>query len=74
MKINSKYKEIIEWQGSRYGEIDRISKGNRCDGCCFQRSEGYAHSSCVKPWFPFFNSCTESLRNDKCYIIYKKIS
>ena len=73
MKILPKYKEIIRFQGDKYGVLDRVSKRDRCDGCCFQRNEGHTRPSCVKPWLPFFHSCSENFRDDKCYIIYKKI-
>lgn len=73
MKILPKYKEIIRFQGDKYGVLDRVSKGNRCNGCFFQRNEGSTRASCMKPWLPFYHSCSETFRDDKCYIIYKKI-
>lgn len=73
MKILPKYKEIIRFQGDKYGVLDRVSKENRCNGCCFQRNEGSTRASCAKPWLPFYHSCSETFRHDKCYIIYKKI-
>ena len=32
MKILPKYKEIIRFQGDKYGVLDRVSKENRCNG------------------------------------------
>ena len=46
MKILPKYKEIIRFQGDRYGVLDRASKENRCNGCCFQINEGSMRASC----------------------------
>ena len=73
MKILPKYKEIIRFQGNRYGVLDRVSKENRCNGCCFQRNEGSTRASCTKHLLPYNNTKSKTFRDDTCYIIYKKI-